>query len=51
MTARMPLAVLSSSLIAGLLPAAEPPGPDLFAGAVYRLKEARTGRVSSWDLR
>jgi hypothetical protein len=49
MLARLSLAVLTPSLLAALLPAAEPPGPDPFAGAVYRLKEARTGRVSSWD--
>jgi len=29
--------------------AAEPPGGDPFAGAVFRTREARTGRVSSWD--
>jgi hypothetical protein len=32
-----------------LLPAAEPSAPDPFAGAPYRLRHARTGRVSSWD--
>jgi len=32
-----------------LLPAAESAAPDPFAGAPYRLRNARTGRVSSWD--
>jgi hypothetical protein len=30
-------------------PAAEPPAPDPFAGAPYRIRDARTGRISSWD--
>jgi len=30
-------------------PAADPPARDPFAGAPYRIREARTGRISSWD--
>jgi hypothetical protein len=29
--------------------AAEPPTGDPFAGAIFRTRDARTGRVSSWD--
>jgi hypothetical protein len=31
------------------LPATEPPVEDPFAGAIYRVRSARTGRISSWD--
>jgi hypothetical protein len=36
-------------VLSACLAAAEQPAPDPFAGAVFRLKSARTGRVSSWD--
>jgi hypothetical protein len=44
-------ALLSSSLCGGtaVLTAAESGAPDPFAGVPYRLRHARTGRVSSWD--
>ena len=29
--------------------AADPPAEDPFAGAIFRTRDARTGRVSSWD--
>jgi hypothetical protein len=36
---------------AGVVTAADPAGTDPFAGAPYRLRDARSGRVSSWDRR
>jgi hypothetical protein len=41
--------ILCGGLVAAGLGAAAPGGEDSFAGAVFRLKDARTGRVSSWD--
>ena len=43
------LVVLGACFFAVAPPAAEPSPPDPFAGAIFRLKEARSGRVSSWD--
>jgi hypothetical protein len=33
----------------GVATAADPRAQDPFAGAPYRIRESRTGRISSWD--
>jgi len=49
MLARFTWLLLSLPLFTPHAPAAELPSPDPFANAPYRLRNARTGRVSSWD--
>ena len=49
MAGRIHLVALFPLLLAPGLPAADPPVRDPFAGAIWRLEDARTGRVSSWD--
>jgi len=49
LTARYFLVSLFACASTALLLAAESGAPDPFAGEPYRLRPARTGRVSSWD--